>query len=479
MVKDSFEIVGTTLADAFYIEEAIAEGGFGVVYRAEHAKFRAKVALKCLKIPSNMDSEREDSFIERFREEAEILFHLSAAIPEVVRPLHVDTFRRENGTIVPFMAMEWVEGDPLDTILVTREFDGKPMPTLLEAIEMLDPIAHALARAHHFQVPGGAIVSVTHCDLKPENIIITPAGGAVRAKILDYGIAKARELALQCAGRISSGEGTNPFTPSYGAPEQWVPKRYGQSGPWTDVWGLALTMVECLCGHPPIDGDMHAMMGTALDINRRPTPRSEGVDVSDEVEVVFNKAMRVDPRERYDDVEAFWTALQLATGLPSSFASRPAPKLELAIGASGIPPSDRPISSQPTLQAAEASLSSVPEVTAGGRKHVKFDLDVDVAMQPPKSTRLAKPPSPDDPAAPSRSPASRRETQALSGQLRLPLQLFAVAVACTIIDALASRFTGSGIALGPLRFRWIAAFFAGAAVLVVFLSFIRDDSDDA
>ncbi|MFP6686821.1 MAG: hypothetical protein VB934_19015, partial [Polyangiaceae bacterium] len=213
---------------------------------------------------------------------------------------------------------------------------------------------------------------------------------------------------------------------------------------------------------------------------RRPTPRSEGVEVSDEVEVVFNKAMRVDPRERYDDVQAFWTALQLATGLPSSFASEPPPNLELAIGASGIPPSDRAISSQPTVQAAETSSSFVPEVTAGGGgKHVKFDLDVDVAMQPPKSTGLAKPPSPDDPAAPSRSPASRRETQALSGQLRLPLQLFAVGVACTIIDALATRFTGSGIALGPLRLRWMAAFFAGASVLVAFLSFIRDDSDDA
>jgi eukaryotic-like serine/threonine-protein kinase len=319
MVDDVFGIMGTTLAGTFHVEEVIAEGGFGVVYRAEHVAFRAPVALKCLKIPGTISPGQSEEFVENFREEAEILFHLSAQIPEVVRPLHADAMTLEDGTFVPFIAMEWIEGKPLDSIIILREEDGLPPLALRAVLKMLSPIAHALNQAHKFQVPGGAMVSVTHCDLKPENIVVTERDSPTRAKILDFGIAKARDMMRQNVGRITDSEEARPFTPSYGAPEQWVPKRYGQTGPWTDVWGLALTLVECLSGRPPIEGDMHAMMGTCLDTSRRPSPRIEGVDVSDAVESVFNQALAVDPRDRFQDIESFWTALEDAEGVPSTF----------------------------------------------------------------------------------------------------------------------------------------------------------------
>lgn len=319
MVEDVFGILGNTLAGTFHVEEVIAEGGFGVVYRAEHVAFRAPVALKCLKIPGTISPSQSELFVENFREEAEILFHLSAQIPEVVRPLHADAMTLEDGTFVPYIAMEWIDGRPLDSIIIMREDDGLPPLAPKKVIKMLTPIAHALAKAHHFQVPGGAVVSVTHCDLKPENILITDRDSPVRAKILDFGIAKARDTVRQNVGRITDAEQNRPFTPSYGAPEQWVPKRYGQTGPWTDVWGMALTLVECLTGKPPVDGDMHAMMGTALDKTRRPTPRNEGVDVGDALEQVFVRGLAVDPRQRYETIEDFWTALEGAVGFPSSF----------------------------------------------------------------------------------------------------------------------------------------------------------------
>lgn len=319
MVEDVFGILGTTLAGTFHVEEVIAEGGFGVVYRAEHVAFRAPVALKCLKIPGTISPSQSEQFVENFREEAEILFHLSAQIPEVVRPLHADAMTLEDGTFVPYIAMEWIDGKPLDSIIILREQDGLPPLSMRKCLKMLSPIAHALNKAHRFQVPGGAVVSVTHCDLKPENIVVTEKDNPVRAKILDFGIAKARDSMRQNVGRITDSEDSRPFTPSYGAPEQWVPKRFGQTGPWTDVWGLALTLVECLTGRPPIDGDMHAMMGTCLDQTRRPTPGTEGVTVGEAVERVFHQALAVDPRERYQDVEEFWTALEDAEGVPSTF----------------------------------------------------------------------------------------------------------------------------------------------------------------
>src|SRR5512147_2364907 len=88
--EDVFGIVGTTQAGNFHVEEAVAQGGFGVVYRAQHGGFRAPVALKCLKIPEELSQAQREVFLGKFREEAELLFRLSAAIPEVVRPLHVD-----------------------------------------------------------------------------------------------------------------------------------------------------------------------------------------------------------------------------------------------------------------------------------------------------------------------------------------------------------------------------------------------------
>src|SRR3954465_5970317 len=95
--EDVFGIVGTTQAGNFHVEQAVAEGGFGVVYRAQHGGFRAPVALKCLKIPEEMTQRQREVFLEKFREEAELLFRLSAAIPEVVRPLHVDVLQIKGG----------------------------------------------------------------------------------------------------------------------------------------------------------------------------------------------------------------------------------------------------------------------------------------------------------------------------------------------------------------------------------------------
>ena len=173
MLVDTLGIIGTTLAGTFLVEEVIAEGGFGVVYRAEHVAFRAPVALKCLKVPGTITPDQADAFIENFREEAEILFHLSAQIQEVVRPLHADALTLDDGTFVPYIAMEWIEGKPLDSIIIMRDDQGlKPLGSR-HTIKMLTPIAHALHRAHHFEVPGGAVVSITHCDMKPENVLIT------------------------------------------------------------------------------------------------------------------------------------------------------------------------------------------------------------------------------------------------------------------------------------------------------------------
>jgi serine/threonine-protein kinase len=71
-------------------------------------------------------------------------------------------------------------------------------------------------------------------------------------------------------------------------------------------------MVELLAGRHIVDGDHAAMMGTVVDPARRPTPRVEGVRVGDAVEAVFQRALALDPRDRFRDAGAFWNALLTA-----------------------------------------------------------------------------------------------------------------------------------------------------------------------
>ena len=317
MAEDAFGIVGTVIASAYHVESVVAEGGFGTVYRAHHGGFRAPVALKCLRLPPGILPEARQHFLDSFRAEAELLFRLSASIPTVVRPLHVDAFTAVDGRFVPYLVLEWLEGSTLDALIRKRRAENQAPLPLKKLVRLLSPVARALERAHNFNGPDGP-VSIVHRDLKPENIFVANVAGEETVKILDFGIGKAKSMVSQVAGRASQGTGgIATFTPAYGSPEQWAPKRYGQTGPWTDVWGLALTLSEALVGHPIIDGDPAAIMGTVLDPNRRPTPGSEGVIVSDEVERVFTKALALDPRERYADAGVFWNELLAAARITS------------------------------------------------------------------------------------------------------------------------------------------------------------------
>jgi eukaryotic-like serine/threonine-protein kinase len=320
MADDVFGIVGTTQAGSYHIERVVAEGGFGVVYRAQHGAFRAPVALKCLKVPRTMTEAQREEFLEKFRAEAELLFRLSASISEVVRPLHADALHLDGHPFVPYLALEWLDGEALDAIVTKRREGGQPPIGLHKLVRLLKPIAHALSRAHRFPGPNGP-EAIIHRDLKPENILVGRHDAVDTVKILDFGIAKCQSAANAIAGRQTGGEVINAFSPAYAAPEQWLPKRYGAAGPWTDVWGLAITMVEVLAGRPPIDGELAAMMGTAIDEARRPTPRAEGVAIDVEIDAVFARALAVDPRNRTQSVDRFWTELEMAMGTPRSFAA--------------------------------------------------------------------------------------------------------------------------------------------------------------
>ncbi|MBI3202630.1 MAG: serine/threonine protein kinase [Myxococcales bacterium] len=316
MATDRFGIVGTSIAGTYEVEAVVAEGGFAIVYRAHHTGFGAKVALKCLKLSQKVGPERQAEFLAQFKAEAALLFQLSSSIPTVVRPLHIDALTTKEGTFVPYMVLEWLEGETLAAIIHHRAADSLPPPPLKKLVRLLGPVAQALARAHDFTTADGQRVSIVHQDIKPENIFVASAAGEQVVKILDYGVAKAQSFASQVAGPgAAERSGVHSFTPAYAAPEQWAPDKFGETGAWTDVWGLALTLVEAMAGRLIIDGDIATMMNIALDPVARPTPLNNDVEVSPEVEEVFERALALNPQHRQSNVGEFWDELLVALGM--------------------------------------------------------------------------------------------------------------------------------------------------------------------
>ncbi|MEI9940036.1 MAG: serine/threonine-protein kinase [Pseudomonadota bacterium] len=369
MAEDVFGIVGSVIASAYHVESVVAEGGFGVVYRAHHGGFRAPVALKLLKVPQQNPAQQA-TFLELFRSEAELLFRLSASLPSVVRALHVDAFTSKDGRFVPYLVLEWLDGMTLETLIEQRKRANLAPVSLRKLVRLLTPVARALERAHNFTGPDGPI-SIVHCDLKPENLFVAQVAGEEVVKILDFGIGKVKSVASQVAGRMSQDGGAPmAFTPAYGAPEQWAPRHYGQTGPWTDVWGLALCMVEVMAARTVIEGDPATMMGIALDPKRRPTPRHEGIDLPDAIEAVFERALALDPRARQRDAGVFWNELVAALDQPEPVA-RPR-TIELADDLEFDPMSvRRPAAARVSAPysislAVPARVTSRPPLAAGG-----------------------------------------------------------------------------------------------------------------
>jgi serine/threonine-protein kinase len=490
MSEDVFGIVGTTQAGVFRVERVVAEGGFAVVYRAYHEGFRAPVALKCLKVPDAMSDAQRDAFLEKFRTEGELLFQLSSLVPAVVRPLHIDVLELGE-RIVPFLALEWLDGEALDQIVDKRQAQGKPPLGIRTLVPFLQPAAQALAQAHQVPTPEGAI-AIIHRDIKPDNIFVAKGPDGEVVKILDFGIARTRSAAQLDAGAMTATSALDAFTPGYAAPEQWMPKRFGQIGPWTDVFCLALTMVDALIGRPAIEGDVSKMAQQTIDLARRPTPRTMGAVVPDEVERAFAKALAVDPRERTRSIGAFWTELENALGLPPSIklgdpaararslteASEPPPPMPSAraAGSERIPtdprvrpaggeriPTDprvRPAGGEriPTDPRVRPPQDDVPPGARGGAPTVPFDVGVQAVRpgRPPTPGQLAPRLAQKREAVASKGSLSKRGLADLRAKLRIPVSLVAIAAVMSLADTAYGKITGELFTLGGVRPLWIS-----------------------
>ena len=193
------------------------------------------------------------------------------------------------GDPVPYMVLEWLEGKSLDDLLVEERAAGVAPRSLEAVVELLGPVAEALSLAHK--------QGIAHRDVKPANIFVLNQGGV---KLLDFGIAKVVQDAQKIGFGKTAGHITS-FTPLYGAPEQFN-RAYGATGPWTDVFAFALVVSELVTGKESMAGDNLVQLAfTATNPASRPSPRTLGAYVTDEVEGRLSQSPRDPARSSLAD----------------------------------------------------------------------------------------------------------------------------------------------------------------------------------
>ncbi|HUR75506.1 MAG TPA: protein kinase, partial [Sporichthya sp.] len=229
-----------TLAGRYRLDERIARGGMGEVWRATDEVLNRAVAVKVLR-PEYAD---EEIFLERFRSEAR---NTAALVHTGIAQVYDFGQAPSGGASVPFIVMELVPGEPLSHII---ERDGAL--DVDRALELVAQAAQALQVAH--------VAGVIHRDIKPANLLITPAW---TVKVTDFGIARAGDsLPLTRSGTVMG-------TAHYLAPELISTK--SGAAPASDVYALGVVLYECLAGHRPFSGDNPLAVAMA-HLHNKPPP---------------------------------------------------------------------------------------------------------------------------------------------------------------------------------------------------------------
>jgi serine/threonine protein kinase len=221
-------LIGLRLGE-YVVEEAVASGGMGIVYRARHPVIERKVAIKVLRPSFAADPES----MSRFLKEAKAI----AAIqhPGVIDIIGFGEVPAPDGR--QYMVMEFLEGEPLDA-LIQRD---RPMAPA-RALGLIDEVLDALSAAHK--------AGVVHRDLKPANIYIQRQSNGVRsAKLVDFGLARVAHVSEldRGSGRASMVAGT----PEYVSPEQ---ARGLAATPRSDLYCVGDTLFEMVTGRLPFSG---------------------------------------------------------------------------------------------------------------------------------------------------------------------------------------------------------------------------------
>src|SRR5437763_10322178 len=272
---------GTTLGGRYKLDERIAGGGMGDVWRGTDEVLGRTVAVKIL-LPALLE---EPGFAERFRGEARTMATIN-------HPGVVDVYDYgSDPTVGAYLVMEYVEGDALSRTLgrVSRLTPARTMALIAQA-------ADALQAAHE--------KGIVHRDVKPGNLLVRPNGTLV---LTDFGIARSAAVGqLTQAGAVLG-------TASYISPEQ---ASGAVATPLSDIYALGVVAYQCLSGRRPFDGD-NPLEIAMKHVRQQPAPLPN--DIPPPVRQIVERAMAKDPAGRWPSAAALaQVARRAAAGLANT-----------------------------------------------------------------------------------------------------------------------------------------------------------------
>jgi len=267
----------------YELEEEIARGGMGIVYRAWQVSLARPVAVKVMREGAFADGKEA----QRFRQEAEAAAALRH--PGIV-PVYESG---EHGGRL-FYAMEWIAGPNLAEVTRAQPAAAK------KAAQWVREVAEAIAHAH--------AAGVIHRDLKPANVLLDPEG---RTRVTDFGMAQRADTA---GGLTLSGQMLG--TPGYMAPEVAAGKAR-TAGAAADIYGLGALLFHLLTGRAPFIGESQASILRQVADAEPVSPRLLNASVPRDLETICLKALQSEPARRYA------TALAMAEDLARFLQGEP------------------------------------------------------------------------------------------------------------------------------------------------------------
>ncbi|AZO25457.1 serine/threonine protein kinase [Mesorhizobium sp. M1E.F.Ca.ET.045.02.1.1] len=254
--------VGTQLSGIYELDERIASGGMGEVYRGHNIQTGDHVAIKIV-LP---EFARDQTILSLFRKEASILNHLSH---DAVVRYHVFTI--DPGIGRPYLAMEFVDGQSLFDVMRRG-----PMPTP-DVRRLCHRLASGLSAVHQ----AGAV----HRDLSPDNIIL-PGGRVERAKIIDFGIARSANVGGET---LIGGKFAGKY--NYVSPEQ-LGLFGGEVSEQSDIYSLGLVLAAALRGKP-LD-----MSGSQFEVVEKRRTVPDLSDIDPDFRALIEAMLQPDPQDR-------------------------------------------------------------------------------------------------------------------------------------------------------------------------------------
>lgn len=275
---------GMVVAGRFRLERELGRGGMGAVWLARHESLEVPCALKFIvESSANTTTVRQ-----RFEREAKAAALLRS--PHVVHILDYGVWDD-----VPYLAMEYLEGEDLGARLESR---GRLSPA--ETYYIVAQLSRALTKAH--------AAGIVHRDLKPENIFLVQDDGAELVKVLDFGIAK------QVTPTIHDGTtktGAIVGTPFYVSPEQ--ARGIKQVDHRSDLWSVAVVVYRCLTGALPFYSEALGDLLIKIMTQKPPVPSAVRPELGPAFDAWWEKAIALEPEAR------FQSARELADGLAQAF----------------------------------------------------------------------------------------------------------------------------------------------------------------